>query len=207
MELELNVMLVRDGGKTADGTQLYQLWGATPDSRTWLYCAVVVDLPKGIPIGKTIQEQARVVGYFFKLQSYYPAIAKPNEKPSYAPVIIGRMMRTVAVAPPKEKLDWRWGVAILGIVAVAAVGQVLWAMTRRKRRKGSVRLVETTIPKPSPMSVEDWFDAAARGDATVGNNFDRRNDSPEGTPGRNGDGNGAVKLFRDGLDRGSSQDE
>jgi hypothetical protein len=57
-----------------------------------LYDTIVVDLPKGMPIGTRISEQVRFVGYFFKVQAYQPALAKPRDPPLPAPMLIGRLV-------------------------------------------------------------------------------------------------------------------
>ncbi len=60
-------------GEESRGVPLYEVWGFTSESRDRLYVAIVVDLPKGMPIGPSVYEKARFTGYFFKLQGYEPA--------------------------------------------------------------------------------------------------------------------------------------
>ena len=76
--LEMNVRRILDAGKNRDGSQLYEVWGFTTESRDRLYVAIVVDLPKGMPIGPSVHEKAMFAGYFLKLQGYQSAGAKPG---------------------------------------------------------------------------------------------------------------------------------
>ena len=93
IELELNVQLLRKiEEQIPSGVPLYEAWGFTNDSGAWLYDTIVVDLPKGMPIGTRISEQVRFVGYFFKVQAYQPPLAKPRDPPLPAPMLIGRLV-------------------------------------------------------------------------------------------------------------------
>ena len=53
--LKLNVRRILPVDKTRDGIALHEVWGWTTESKTWLYVAVVIDLPQGMPIGSTAQ--------------------------------------------------------------------------------------------------------------------------------------------------------
>ena len=56
---------------TDEGHPIYEVRGFTQEGRSNLYIGIVTDLPKGMPIGTSINEDARLVGYFFKLQGYF----------------------------------------------------------------------------------------------------------------------------------------
>ncbi len=75
-ELELNVRRILE--YPHKDLTLYEVWGWTEESRSWPYVGVVLDLPKGMPIGSDVYEQATLVGYFFKMQGYMEAGAKPR---------------------------------------------------------------------------------------------------------------------------------
>ena len=53
--------------------QLYEVWGWSEDSRGSLYVAVTPELPAGMQIGEVVSEQAKLCGYFYKVQSYLTA--------------------------------------------------------------------------------------------------------------------------------------
>ena len=55
---------------TREGQPLYEVRGFTQEGGSNLYIGIVTDLPEGMPIGTSINEDAKLVGYFFKLQGY-----------------------------------------------------------------------------------------------------------------------------------------
>ncbi len=72
--------------------KLYELWGWPTTGQGWLYVIVTPELPPGFPEGATFPSQTvRVTGYFFKLQGYQPANAKPYARPLIAPLIVGQI--------------------------------------------------------------------------------------------------------------------
>ena len=75
-ELKLNVRRILK--YTHNDLTLYEVWGWTAESRSWPYVGVVIDLPKGMPIGPDVYETVTLVGYFFKMQGYMEAGAKPR---------------------------------------------------------------------------------------------------------------------------------
>jgi len=200
--------------KTRDGFQLYEAWGFTHQSGGWLYSLVLVDLPPGLREGD-VQEHVRAAGYFLKLISYHSALSKPGDRPLYAPVLIGRVMRVQAPAPVPSETEWLASsptgrlLAVVGFIALAAaIG--LWqfrslAGRRRRRREGSIRPVGSTPRSQPPIPVEEWLDQAGNG------GMPRLGDSPPGgelgAPGRNGHGQGPQGLFDSGLDTGSARGE
>ena len=52
--LEMSVRRILDAGKNRDGVQLHEVWGFTAESQDRLYVAIVVDLPKNMPIGPAV---------------------------------------------------------------------------------------------------------------------------------------------------------
>ena len=87
VSLNLTIFRVRDAGQNEDGTQLYEAFGPTQESGSWLYWGVAVDLPPGMQTGPKVYEKVTFVGYFFKLQGYEPGDAKPNAKPLKMPLL------------------------------------------------------------------------------------------------------------------------
>jgi hypothetical protein len=157
IELELHVQLLRKiEEQIPSGTQLYEAWGFTNDSGVWLYDTIVVDLPKGMPTGTRISEQVRFVGYFFKIQAYQPALAKPRDPPLPAPMLIGRLVWKQIELPKIQQSDWMWGYVLLGgFVLIAVVN--LAVMFRRNRRRGGLPLA-TATSTARRLSVDEWLE-------------------------------------------------
>ena len=86
---------------TKEKHSLYEVRGFTREGGSNLYFGVVPDLPKGMPVGTSIKEDAKLVGYFFKLQGYISLQQQLDAErtrrkpvPLKAPVILGRLMWT-----------------------------------------------------------------------------------------------------------------
>jgi hypothetical protein len=126
------------GGKDSRPKKLYELWGWPAASDGWLYVVVAPELPPGFPTGKDIEVTTTVYGYFFKLQGYQPADAKPNARPLVAPLIIGRVA-PVAVAAADANAGrlmygLGWSVLVLAIGGAILLVVILgWIITARRR--------------------------------------------------------------------------
>ncbi len=72
-------------------SELYEVWGWSESTKSWLYVFVTPELPPGLSADTPVNQSATFVGYFFKMQGYYPALAKPNAKPTLAPMMIGNL--------------------------------------------------------------------------------------------------------------------
>ncbi len=163
VELSLSArMIVEDnrGAPREFGFPIYEIWGSTADSGAWLYDVVVVDLPEGLPVGPRVNVKIRVVGYFFKLQGYYPARAKPGARPEKAPLVIGRVVWAEPGRPETAGTGWPWGWIVLG--ALVTLVAIWWGLTALGRRPGPRRTVASA--RPGAISMEEWLDQAAAGD-------------------------------------------
>ena len=168
-ELELNVRRILK--YTHNDLTLYEVWGWTAESRSWPYVGVAIDLPKGMPIGPDVYETATLVGYFFKMQGYIEAGAKPRAAPLQAPLFVGRLIWHPAAEPQVRRSDWSWGLFLLAgflVFLIIRWGLLLWGSRRR--------LYEPSIvpAKPGGNPVEDWLanvetDKPAEGDETANN--------------------------------------
>lgn len=182
--------------------QLYEMWGDTGESRGRLIQLVVYDPPAGMPIGPSIQEDVRFVGYFFKLQGYEPARAAPGALPLKAPTFIGRVLwkeRPPAVLI--HQADVWWAVAIGGGVLAILLAFFAWLFFRKARPNVAQMAVDMAMP--SVVSIDDWLDHPGPGGDREGPSS--QDDAPveeETEPNltRNGHGNGHSKLFSDGPD-------
>ena len=178
--------------------QLYEMWGDTGESRGRLIQLVVYDPPAGMPIGPTVQEDVRFVGYFFKLQGYEPARAAPGALPLKAPTFIGRVLwmeRPPAVLI--HQADVGWLIAIVGGVLAILLAFFAWLLFFRKTRPNVAQIaVDLTIP--SVVSIDDWLDHPGPGGDREGPSS--QDDAPveeeiEPGPTRNGHGNGHCQAL------------
>ena len=118
-----------------EGTpQLYEMWGVTEESQAWLYVIVTPDLPPGLEVGPRINEEIIFNGYFLKLQGYEEAGAKPNAKPLYAPMLIGRVALAKPLPAPKVTEHQTVWLLIAGGILGAGVLLVWFVVRARSSR-------------------------------------------------------------------------
>jgi len=151
-ELELNVRRILK--YTHKDLTLYEVWGWTSESRSWLYVGVVLDLPEGMPIGPDVYETATLVGYFFKMQGYMEAGAKPRAAPLQAPLFVGRLIWHPAEKPQARSSDWSWGLFLLAgflIFIIIRWGLLLWGSRRQSFTQPTGQVKSGANP------VEEWL--------------------------------------------------
>jgi len=165
VELVLNAKLIRPCGGPPDyPSPLYEVWGPSPQSGSWFYTAIVVNLPEGMPVGRYMNERVRVVGYFFKVQGYQPALAKPGDQPLPAPLVIGRMIWIKPQHEAAHAPDWlgQWAQGVPGwllwggLLAVVAVTVAVAWIVGRGRRPRLRRVAPGAGLSPTPP--ESWLD-------------------------------------------------
>jgi len=162
VELTLNARMIRKHeDRGSFGFPLYEVWGFAADSGAWLYDAIVVDLPESLKEASRVNVKIRVVGYFFKLQGYYPARAKPGARAERAPLVIGRVVWAEPGRPETASGTWPWGWIVLG--AMVTLVALWWGLTALGRRPGPRRMVASTR-RPGAISMDEWLDQAAVGD-------------------------------------------
>jgi hypothetical protein len=178
--LELNLRRVLEGGQSADGIPLHEAWGWTTESKAWLYDVVVIDMPPEMPVGPNVTERATMVGYFFKLQGYHEAGAKPNAPALKAPVFIGRLVWRPATPVKIPSSDWTW-IAVGGIVlALFIMLQFAYFQLRQPRRTN--RMAVASGPRPGRLSVEEWLNLAQTTGVPEGNNSEAQTEKKEDGP-------------------------
>lgn len=138
VRLTLNVRRVLpcavEKGQPADIPQLYEVWGFSEESQSWMYVVITPDLPAGLPVGPRVHEQVTFCGYFLKLQGYHEAGAGPKDKPLYAPLLIGRMGLAQPLPPPPVTDHWTWWLMATGFILTAAILMVWFIFRSRPRR-------------------------------------------------------------------------
>ncbi len=156
---------------TRDGKEIYEVRGVSPESGSNLYFGMVTDLPPGTQIGTLINEDARLIGYFFKVQGYISQqqqfdFEETRRKvvPLKAPLIIGRLVwltppgtTTAADNTPVWVLASAGGIGIILIV-----GWVIWS-SRRKRPSPMPWTTTTSLLDPDAPEVDSWLDQAQSG--------------------------------------------
>jgi hypothetical protein len=168
--LDLNVrrILSYPAPENAAGvTKVYEIFGWTNESQAWPYIVLTSQLPPGMPEGVDVFERARFTGYFFKLQGYHEAGAKPNASPLSAPLLIGQMSwlpsAPVAVNPPAPPWVIWVGLAICGMIAVRLFMFMLsW---RRGARTPTRPPVERAASGPA--DVQGWLASASDNASTA----------------------------------------
>ncbi len=187
VELVLDAKMVRATEyRATDGSDLYEVWGVTTDSGAWLYAAIAVGLPEGMPTATRISERVRFVGYFFKLQGYHEANAKPHAPPLAAPMLIGRVIWIQTPAPPREHWEASWTVLAVGGFVLVIGLQFLWLVMRPRRRRSGIRPV---VRSPSTTtSLEAWFEQAEEAVVPIDEESpsNSKADAPETPAGGNG---------------------
>ncbi len=179
LDVKLTVMqIIRDMDTDQDGRPvpmlsperkpIYEIRGISQDGGTNVYIATVTDLPPGMAVGTSVHYDARLVGYFFKVQGYYSEQQQreidqsKRVKPSNAPLIIGRLIwapQPVAVAEETPV----WVFAVIGAVGmIVLLGAVYWS-SRRTRRLPIPRSMMTAPADPDAPDVDAWLDHAQRG--------------------------------------------
>lgn len=189
VELVLDAALITECDlRASDGSTLYEVWGPEADSRsgTWLYDTLVVNLPKGMPVGRRVTERVRFVGYFFKLQAYHEAGAKPHAPPLVAPMFIGRLIWIRPEPPPPSSWNATWALVLVGGFGLVVVLQLAWMFFRASRRKSRIRPLGE--PKPGSLEIDAWIEGAEQRGSPPGDEMPQGEPSPE--PGRNEEGDG-----------------
>jgi len=138
-ELTVRRVLSYDVDENPAGVKrLYELWGWPTSGRGWFYVVVTPELPPGFPEEADVAQNVRVYGYFFRVQGYQPAKAKPQARPTPAPLLIGRIdwLRSTSAPlhPAEEKLSYVV-LAVGGAVVLGVIGYWIIAARRRKNER------------------------------------------------------------------------
>jgi len=184
VELKLRVVqILRCFGPPENGVEkpitspndkpIYELRGFSQEGGTNLYFGIVTDLPEGMPIGTSVDEYVKLVGYFFKLQGYtsqqqQTEAEQSRKKPITlkAPVIIGRVIWAgVPVVAEQKTPIWLLG-TIFSVSVLVVVGWVLLAARRSRRHSLPVMAAGGGLDPDGP-SVDNWLDQAQSGRITL----------------------------------------
>ena len=203
VQLDLIVrQIIKCEVKTTGGADLYEIRGFTSEAGQMLYFGMVQDLPEGMPLGTQIREQAKLIGYFFKVQGYYSQISKPNARPLRAPVIIGRLVwRPSLVVKQEPTPAWVWVALTIGVVVIGGVGTSMSILFGRRNRPVVLHRPGRNFDPDAP-SVDQWLDQAQSGELVVGNKISSPSGFENGDVDRNSQelGNGEPPRSPNGFD-------
>jgi hypothetical protein len=181
VELKLNIKQIiplyskpRDGVseplRSPAGKPLYEVRGFTREGSTNLYFGMITDPPEGMPIGTSINEDARLVGYFLKLQGYYAVGQEIKAEESgkkmrvlQAPLIVGRLVWIIPPTANQPKAPVWLLASILGGAALIVVAVVAWSTWRTRPFGIAPERVSTVTSNPEAEDVDNWLDRAQSG--------------------------------------------
>jgi hypothetical protein len=158
---------------TREGKPIYEVRGVNGESGSNLYFGMVTDLPPGSPIRAypTINLEARLVGYFFKVQGYisqqqqldFEASRTKKVTPLKAPLIVGRLIWLEEPAATAAADTPLWLLAVVGGLAmIVIVGWVYWS-SRRRPSGGPPRISIASAIDPDAPEVDTWLEQAQSG--------------------------------------------
>lgn len=144
-----------DANNPANVKQLYEVWGWTEQSKSWLYVCVTPELPPGMQVGEAVSFRAQFTGYFFKMLAYHSAKPTSSGMPRVAPMLIGRFSteRLAPLRPASDPLQ----VFIWVVFAVVCVGGFFmrWIL---KRTDKPMPVLKNSSPEADDASRFDWVD-------------------------------------------------
>jgi hypothetical protein len=180
VEIDLNIHKVEKCDRKVLGSEVYEIWGSSKQSRGWLYAGVVIDPPADLPLGEIKLGEgtgAHLVGYFFKRLGYNKQGGKSDD-PLLAPMIIGRLdWHPVASQPVDRSQEWIW-IALFGGVVILGLGVTAWIMIAR-HRKPVFAGVPTTRADLRP-GLHEWLDNPEADQVGSGNNSSNNGESKNG---------------------------
>jgi hypothetical protein len=201
--LDVEIRMAGDAGTSRYGIPLHDAWGVTDESRGRLYSLIVVDYPKGMPVGFDICEKAKFAGYFLKLQGYEPGSAKPGQAPDKAPLLIGRLQWQPAPAAKQSddaRQEWIWGLGILAVIASVVV--LNWVVQKLFRRKTPARPAMMEVAGGEVIPIEMWLERSNLSATDAGDQSREEHESLDGDGKPDGHFRPETPRFPDGLDGG-----
>jgi hypothetical protein len=164
--MEMSARRILDAGMSGDGVPLHEVWGVTSESINRLYVAIVVGLPKDIPVGPNVQVRVRFAGYFLKLQGYHSYGAKAGAPPERSPLLIGRIERVPVVASTRDTTqELKWGSIVLAVIVGIWFVQFLYF--KRRRKKTIPRSTARVDSEGKAVSIEAWLEQSNRSEDDV----------------------------------------
>ncbi len=129
-------------GSSAGVNSVYEIWGSTEQSQSWLYVFITDTLPDGFTEVTFLRKRVEFAGYFMKLLAYQPGGATPSAKPLLAPLLIGRFDNVQPTDPVSKSASYglaTWGPSLgIATLTVYFSFRVFWTADRKgRKRRGS----------------------------------------------------------------------
>lgn len=154
--MNVDVRRSYDEGKTSNGIPLHEVIATTSKSYGRPYYLMVVDYPKGMPVGDGLNEKAKFAGYFLKLQGYEPIKAKPGDPIQRAPLLIGRLeWKPTVEVETDNSMEWIIGLSVLSVIGL--VLGVMFIIAKLKPRRRATPPNIATSPTGEVISIESWL--------------------------------------------------
>lgn len=146
----------------SSGGKLYELWGWPVERNGWLYVVVTPQLPPGMAVGNSVEATVRVAGYFFKLQGYYPADAKPNSRLLVAPLLVGRAQLERRPLVARNESGWFFPLLLVAVIVSLTLTTItlLRAFRARRRNQPAAVPIDRLGPRPVDDAIDDAKDDA-----------------------------------------------
>jgi hypothetical protein len=159
VSVDLNVRRIREyEGPSQHSGKLYEVWGFTRESKVWLYVAMVPELPPGMPVGLDVAENARLTGYFFKIQDYQDGLGRQG----YAPLLMGRLRWQAPVDPTSSPNEWMW--IVVGVCGVGVIGVFSFLVSMLRQRGRPQEVNWAGHPRAGALTMDEWLDRAESGE-------------------------------------------
>jgi hypothetical protein len=111
-------------------TQTWELAGYNDSSGHNFYMCTTPELPPDMPVGKSVAESGRFVGYFFKLMAYEDRQGKHRA----TPLFVGRFIWDPPVLqradPKQQEREVMWG--FMAAAVISAMLFIRWGLRRMK---------------------------------------------------------------------------
>ncbi len=146
-----------DQNNIAGVKKLYEVWGWTEQSKSWLYVCVTPELPAGLKPGLSVNYRAEFTGYFFKLLAYHSAKPTASGKPLVAPMMIGRFGVLKPPSLARKSADPLQMIVFVVFAVVCVAGLFIrWFLLRPTRRVPAPKAVVDPVRDESTRF--DWLD-------------------------------------------------
>lgn len=121
LRMHVRMVLRYDAAENDLGIKnVYEIWGATDDSKTFPYVVVVPELPSGLQVGPNVRGEIVFVGYFFKIMPYMGHDPKAKPGVLRAPMLLGRI-RMAGQVVKSEPLNSPNSLMLMGAMFAAVV--------------------------------------------------------------------------------------
>jgi hypothetical protein len=162
VSLDVNVRRVLkypvNEGNPAKVQNLYEIWGWTNQAKSWLYVFVTPELPEGSNESTLVNRTVTFTGYFFKLQGYHSGMARQNNQPLVAPLLIGKLAPHKASESSKQQPNLRFYLVALCVLGICGLRVLMKYLLRPKQASFSTGY-KTMSNRPAENDAKfDWLD-------------------------------------------------